>query len=236
MRKLPLSKCGLTSRGTFGIVGKLHYCYEQRTTLVTLSHESWGTTIEDENGIGYLPRRFFYVNHKSRAWQIRLWIPNPLGNAIPKLHLRKVSKSPLTMIMETSKFNGTNYNDLLQNLRIVLDFENQSYVLDKTLQMAGGGFSCFITFTDDHSQYGNVYLMRDKSEAFGRFKEDRLKVENQIGHKIKGLGLDRGGEYLSCELIDYLKENGILSQWTPLGTPQLNGIAEMRNRTLLDMV
>ncbi|KAL0406244.1 UNVERIFIED_CONTAM: hypothetical protein Slati_3938300 [Sesamum latifolium] len=32
---------------------------------------------------------------------------------------------------------------------------------------ARGGFSYFITFTDDHSRYGYVYLMRYKSEAFG---------------------------------------------------------------------
>ncbi|KAL0367252.1 UNVERIFIED_CONTAM: hypothetical protein Sradi_3615300 [Sesamum radiatum] len=43
---------------------------------------------------------------------------------------------------------------------------------------ARGGFSYFITFTDDHSRYGYVYLMRYKSEAFGRFKEYRLEVEN----------------------------------------------------------
>ncbi|KAL0462286.1 UNVERIFIED_CONTAM: hypothetical protein Slati_0116400 [Sesamum latifolium] len=74
-----------------------------------------------------------------------------------------------------------------------------------------GGYSYFITFTDDHSRYGYVYLMRYKSEAFGRFKECRLEVENQIGHKIKALRSDRDGEYLSGEFIDYLKENGILS-------------------------
>ncbi|KAL0373984.1 UNVERIFIED_CONTAM: hypothetical protein Sradi_3314100 [Sesamum radiatum] len=34
---------------------------------------------------------------------------------------------------------------------------------------ARGGFSSFITFIDDHSRYGYVYLMRYKSEAFGRF-------------------------------------------------------------------
>ncbi|KAL0434173.1 UNVERIFIED_CONTAM: hypothetical protein Slati_2751600 [Sesamum latifolium] len=78
--------------------------------------------------------------------------------------------------------------------------------------------------------------MRYKSEAFGRFKEYRLEVENQTSRKIKALRSDRGGEYLSGEFIDYLKENGILSQWTPPGTPQLNGVAERRNRTLLDMV
>ncbi|KAL0455683.1 UNVERIFIED_CONTAM: hypothetical protein Slati_0907500 [Sesamum latifolium] len=82
---------------------------------------------------------------------------------------------------------------------------------------ARGGFSYFITFTDDHSRYGYVYLMRYKSEAFGRFKEYRLEVENQTNRKIKALRSDRGGEYLSGEFIDYLKENGILSQWTPPG-------------------
>ncbi|KAL0394331.1 UNVERIFIED_CONTAM: Retrovirus-related Pol polyprotein from transposon TNT 1-94 [Sesamum latifolium] len=101
---------------------------------------------------------------------------------------------------------------------------------------ARGGFSYFITFTDDHSRYDYVYLMRYKSEAFGRFKEYRLEVENQTNCKIKALRSDRGGEYLSGKFIDYLKENEILSQWTPPGTPQLNGVAERRNRTLLDMV
>ncbi|KAL0463019.1 UNVERIFIED_CONTAM: hypothetical protein Slati_0189500 [Sesamum latifolium] len=102
--------------------------------------------------------------------------------------------------------------------------------------LARGGFSYFITFTDDHSRYGYVYLMRYKSEAFERFKEYRLKVENQTNRKIKALRSDRVDEYLSGEFIDYLKENGILSQWTPPGMPQLDGVAERRNRTLLDMV
>ncbi|KAL0405945.1 UNVERIFIED_CONTAM: hypothetical protein Slati_3908400 [Sesamum latifolium] len=55
---------------------------------------------------------------------------------------------------------------------------------------ARGGYSYFIIFTDDHSRYGYVYLMRYKSKAFGRFKEYRLEVENQTGHKIKALRSD----------------------------------------------
>ena len=47
---------------------------------------------------------------------------------------------------------------------------------------------------------------------------------------------DRGGEYLSIEFLDYLKECRIVSQLMPPRTPQLNGVAERRNRTLLDMV
>ncbi|KAL0411674.1 UNVERIFIED_CONTAM: hypothetical protein Slati_3757100 [Sesamum latifolium] len=76
---------------------------------------------------------------------------------------------------------------------------------------ARGGYSYFITFTNDHSRYGYVYLMRYKSEAFGKFKEFRLEVENQTDRKIRTLRSNRGGQYLSGN-FDYLKENGILSQ------------------------
>lgn len=101
---------------------------------------------------------------------------------------------------------------------------------------AMGGFSYFITFTDDRSRFGYVYLMKHKSEAFEKFKEYKYEVEKQTKHSIKTLRSDRGGEYLNGEFLDYLKENGIVSQWTPPYTPQLNGVSERRNRTLLDMV
>ena len=41
---------------------------------------------------------------------------------------------------------------------------------------------------------------------------------------------------MSIEFVSFLKEHGILSQFSALGTPQQNGVAEIRNRTLLDMV
>ncbi|KAL0420310.1 UNVERIFIED_CONTAM: hypothetical protein Slati_3053900 [Sesamum latifolium] len=43
--------------------------------------------------------------------------------------------------MDTNKFNGTNYNDWLRNLRIILDFENQGYILDNPLPTALPGGS-----------------------------------------------------------------------------------------------
>ncbi|KAJ9541549.1 hypothetical protein OSB04_028055 [Centaurea solstitialis] len=94
----------------------------------------------------------------------------------------------------------------------------------------------FITFTDDFSRYGYVYLMRHKSESFERFKEFQNEVQNQLGRKIKFLRSDRGGEYLSDEFDNHLMECGIVSQLTPPYTPQMNGVSERRNRTLLDMV
>ena len=93
-----------------------------------------------------------------------------------------------------------------------------------------------MTFIDDYSRYGYVYLMKYKSETFEKFKEFRAEVEKQLGKSIKALRLDQSEEYLSQEFQSYLRDNGILSQWTPPYTPQHNGVSERRNRTSLDMV
>ena len=76
---------------------------------------------------------------------------------------------------------------------------------------AKGGYEYFITFTDDYSRCGYVYLMRRKSEAFEKFKEFRAKVENQLGKRIKAIRSNRGGEYLLRDFKDYFTVNGIVS-------------------------
>jgi hypothetical protein len=58
--------------------------------------------------------------------------------------------------------------------------------------IARDGFHYFVTFTDDFSRYGYVYLMRHKSESFEKFKEFQSEVQNQLGKIIKFLRSDRG--------------------------------------------
>src|SRR3954468_7438752 len=94
----------------------------------------------------------------------------------------------------------------------------------------------FLNFTDDLSRYGYIYLMKHKSETFEKFKEFQSEVENHRNKKMKFLQSDHGGEYLSYEFGLHLKQCGIVSQLTPPGTPQRNGVCERCNRTLLDMV
>ena len=103
------------------------------------------------------------------------------------------------------------------------------------VQAKSGNFY-FITFTDDFSRFGWVYLMRYKSEAFEKFREFKNEVEKQSGKSIKTLRSNRGGEYLSTEFTQSLKDNGILAQLIPPYTPQMNGVSERRNHILLDMV
>nr|GEU75599.1 hypothetical protein [Tanacetum cinerariifolium] len=67
------------------------------------------------------------------------------------------------------------------------------------------GASYFITFTDDYSRYGYVYLLKHKHEVFETFKVFKNEVENQLGKIIKSLRSDRGGEYIIQEFKIILK-------------------------------
>nr|GEW20796.1 retrotransposon protein, putative, Ty1-copia subclass [Tanacetum cinerariifolium] len=84
---------------------------------------------------------------------------------------------------------------------------------------------------------GTLKSCQDKEQATSSSSLTTLvKVENQLGKTIKLLRSDRRGKYMSQELLDHLKDHGIIAHRTPPYTPQHNGVSEWRNRNLLDMV
>ena len=52
---------------------------------------------------------------------------------------------------------------------------------------------------------------------------------------IKILRSNGGGEYDSHEFSDFCKQHGIQRQFTTRYTPQQNGVAEQKNRTIMNM-
>ena len=103
----------------------------------------------------------------------------------------------------------------------------------------------FITFIDDYSGYMYLYLLHSKDKALDAFKVFKAEVENQCGKHIKIVRSDRGGEYYGKYIENgqapgafakFLQENGIVAQCTMPGSTNQNGVAERRNRTLIDIV
>src|ERR1700678_4302558 len=79
-----------------------------------------------------------------------------------------------------------------------------------------------------------TYFLKQKSEAFEKFKLYRSFIETQTGNKLKKLRADGGGEYLSKDFRNYLLENGIQQETTTPHSSAQNGIAEQLNRTLVE--
>eukprot|EP00253_Pinus_taeda_P035295 PITA_35295 len=97
------------------------------------------------------------------------------------------------------------------------------------------GKQYFLTFIDDFTRKTWVYFLKNKSEVFEKFQNFKALVENQSGLRIKVLRIDRGGEYISKEFLRFCRENGIHKKFTARYTPQQNGVAERKNRTIMDM-
>ena len=111
------------------------------------------------------------------------------------------------------------------------------------MDMLGKKYS--ITFIDDYSRYMYVYLLQNKYEEFDAFKVFKAEVENQCRKQIQIVRSDRGGEYYGRYIENgqapgpfekFLQEHGIVAQHTMSGSLDQNGVAERRNRTLVDMV
>lgn len=98
-----------------------------------------------------------------------------------------------------------------------------------------GGGKHVLTFTDDCTNHGMVYILQNKSAitVLKAFKEYQAWAERQSGFKIKELRTDRGTEYMG-EMIEYVKSQGIEHNPTAGYSPQSNGVAERMNRTLFD--
>ena len=78
-------------------------------------------------------------------------------------------------------------------------------VCDPMSVEARGKYHYFLTFTDDLSRYGYIYLMKHKSETLEKFKEFQSEVENHRNKKIKFLRYDRRSKIFELRVWPSIK-------------------------------
>ena len=69
-------------------------------------------------------------------------------------------------------------------------------------------------FIDDFTRMAWVFFLKEKSEAFNKFKAFKLLVENETEAKIKCLRSDNGGEFTSKEFDLFSETHGIKRQFS----------------------
>ena len=93
-----------------------------------------------------------------------------------------------------------------------------------------------MTIVDDYSRRVWVYFLKNKNEAFRKFKEWKILVENQTGNKVKKLRTCNGLEFCNREFNECCTNNGITKHRACSETPQQNRIAKRLNITILEKV
>jgi len=167
--------------------------------------------------------RLGHVNYNSIRRLIKL-------DYIPKFDIDSNHKCPTCV---EAKLTRSSFQTIKRNTKhLYLIHTNVCHL--KTIPTSGGN-RYFITFIDDSTKYCYIYLLKSKDEAKDKFILYKNEVENQLNKKIKVVRSDRGGEYVS-PYAEFCAQNGIRHEFTAPYSPQQNGIAERKNRTLKEMV
>ena len=148
--------------------------------LTPNKYELYNSELDHNSHVKSLKRKFPSIN-EAYLWHLRLGHINP--NRIQRL-IKDRLLEPLDfdkfLVCEScleGKMTKWPFNAKDRRAQELFELVHTDVCGLMSIQ-AKGGYEYFITFTDDYSRYGYVYLMRRKSEAFEKFKEFRAEVEN----------------------------------------------------------
>ncbi|GJV74687.1 putative ribonuclease H-like domain-containing protein [Tanacetum coccineum] len=91
-----------------------------------------------------------------------------------------------------------------------------------------------LVITDDYSRFCWVFFLEHKDETYPILKDFINLVENQLNKKVKAIRCDNGTEFKNAHIIELCGSKGIKRDYSNARTPQQNGVAERKNRTLIE--
>ncbi|GJR64762.1 putative ribonuclease H-like domain-containing protein [Tanacetum coccineum] len=92
----------------------------------------------------------------------------------------------------------------------------------------------YMVITDDFSRFSWVFFLRTKDETSGILKDFIRQIENQLNKKVKTIRCDNGTKFKNRDMIEFCGSKGIKREYSNARTPQQNGVAERKNRTLIE--
>ncbi|KAK8944151.1 hypothetical protein KSP39_PZI008078 [Platanthera zijinensis] len=87
---------------------------------------------------------------------------------------------------------------------------------------------------DDYSRFTWVFFLRQKSETPSVLLNFVKQIQNELNSTVVKIRSDHGTEFQSESITNLCKDFGIFQEFSSPRTPQQNGIAERKNRTLIE--
>jgi len=101
-----------------------------------------------------------------------------------------------------------------------------------------GKFRWISCLTDAFSRFTHVKLLKGKTpgEVLAHIQEFHALMNTQTGSKIKAIRSDRGKEFENSFILEWLSQQGIKHELTAPHSSSQNGVAERKNRTIMESV
>ncbi|XBI71108.1 hypothetical protein VPH35_065416 [Triticum aestivum] len=159
---------------------------------------------------------------------------NTLGQLYPSLYNKICKESLVCDACQYGKLTRSIYTS--SDHRSMVPFQTiHSDVWGPSGVWSLYGYKSFVTFIDCCTRTTWVYVLRNKSDVFECFKDFHNLIKNQYDARVKIFRTDNGTEYVNNQFDEYLSNFGIIHQTSCPGTSQQNGLAERKNRHLLEI-
>lgn len=97
------------------------------------------------------------------------------------------------------------------------------------------GIRWFVTFVDDCTRMTWLYVMKHKSDVGPIFRVFHKMIQTLFSLPSKVFRSDNGGEYINSELSQFFQDIGMIHETSCSQTPEQNGVAECKNRHILEV-
>ncbi|GJX20596.1 putative ribonuclease H-like domain-containing protein [Tanacetum coccineum] len=91
-----------------------------------------------------------------------------------------------------------------------------------------------LVVTDDFSRFSWVFFLATKDETSEILKSFISGIENLIDLRVKVIRCDNGTEFKNRVMNEFCEMKGIKREFSVARTPQQNGVAKRKNRTLIE--
>ncbi|GJR66772.1 putative ribonuclease H-like domain-containing protein [Tanacetum coccineum] len=91
-----------------------------------------------------------------------------------------------------------------------------------------------LVVTDDYSRFTWVFFLASKDETSGILKSFINEIENLVDKKVKIIRCHNRTEFKNRVMNEFCEQKGIKREYSIARTPQQNGVAKRRNRTLIE--
>ncbi|GJV40922.1 putative ribonuclease H-like domain-containing protein [Tanacetum coccineum] len=91
-----------------------------------------------------------------------------------------------------------------------------------------------LVITDDFNRFSWVFFLATKDKTSRILKTFITEIDNQLDYKVKVIRSDNRTDFKNSVMNQFYEMKDIMREFSVARTPQQNGVAERRNRTLIE--
>ncbi|GJW50890.1 putative ribonuclease H-like domain-containing protein [Tanacetum coccineum] len=136
-------------------------------------------------------------------------------------------------ITELQPFNLFSVSQMCDKKNKVLFTDTECLVLSPDFKLPDEN-QILLKVPRQNNIFSWTFFLRTKDETSAILKDFIRQIENQLNQKVKTIRCDNGTEFKNRDVIEFCGLKGIKREYSNARTPQQNGVAERKNRTLIE--